>query len=230
MSIQYLLVVINKIPTLLNLLSLRDICHIRQSCNDLKIEIDKKLTITTDNEDITVSCQDHFYSNKTIRDTVRDDTYVIINPFISDSSIFGTGYMHISGITADIEIVITEHDNNRILNCKITCYVRGEILIITDYIKKIRDDYYLGIKTCNYDLNTKTCHYIRINDNVICVIEGGEKNILIASRENKKRSIMYHCDSRLFSDVSFSDVLHNVTQQDENCPLQNAIRMVLEMN
>ena len=233
MSVQYLSVIINKIPEFLNSLSLGDICNLRETCNSLKVEIDKKLTIDTSDPkyDITiVSCQNHFYRKKVMRGGIaRSRLLRIIDPFVDDVSMFMNGcYLLREDRSSEVDIIIIEHNNDRTVHSKMILDANGRTAIVTDNIKKIRDDYYRGINISNY---IRTKHYIRVKTDrigrsnvVITVTEITEKNILLATSEYTG-DVIYHLDSGLFNDQR-----DNIIEEDYNCIQQNAIRMVLEMN
>ena len=215
MSIEYLLVVISKIPKFLNFISLQDICNIRQSCSNLKIEIDKKLTITIDNEDIEVTCQDNHHKKKIIRESTRDSYYTIVNPFCNNT-IFDRVRSY--PCHSSISITITEDECDRIIrSVQKIIYRNNEEKKIRVTLKRVDNTCYRGrsnTSTLEYDM-----YYIMVDGEVIYVMI--DNNLLL--RVNyKNRLILYNIiTSQFYGEMNLLE--------DEGYRLHNAVKVVLSM-
>ena len=207
MSVQYLSVIISKIPEFVNFISLHDICNIRQSCNDLKIEIDKKLAITRNNEDIEVTCGNNHYKKMIINDNNTDMNYVI-DPF-SENIYQWVGREDYQGTMISITLKVIEDNDDRIIVINTTYIDEGDEYHDYNIIEKISNDYYCNIR--------QGIRYLKIRDNFITVDDYG--SYLLVTTIN--RHITYHIGRR--------EVVNGNLDRNDNDPFWVAINIVLKV-
>lgn len=221
MSIEYLSVIISKIPTLLNLLSLQDICNIRQLCNNMKNEVDKKLIITRcnksslersnyHNDSLQVTCQDHYYKKITITDSREGGRYAN-NPFIDDT--YEWVMDHCISVVSIISIITEDNDNRMIKIRNGTMDVDDtEEWCITEDITQISDNHYYGTSsrpilsdTGDYrTIKSIPLHYLKFKDEVIMIVEDG----LYLEIVSTNRPIGYYINRDSINIIDSDDPLH----------------------
>ena len=239
MSVQYLSVIISKIPELVNFISLQDMCHLRETCNDLKNEVDKKMIITRcDNRDRD-SLEYNNYHKDSLQVTYGVDSYkktmitdhrryitCIQNPFNDDT------YQWINdnytNMTTSVISTIIEHNGNRRINTHIESIGgndEGECKI--EDLTKISDNHYHGTiehrdihTSCSCYYRSTRCrplHYLKIKDQVVRIDDCLEF-LQIGTTNGHIRHYIHN-----------GDVIDGDIERNDNDPFWVAINIVLKM-
>ena len=215
MSIEYLSVIINKIPEFLNSLSLRDICHLRETCNDLKNEADKKLIVTRDNRDIEVICQDRSY--KKIRESGKN-MRCVLDPFNDKMMIqWIMGDNGSRGVYLSTTLTVIEDNGDRRINIHIDVTTDDNEWDTIEDIKRISNDHYIGVlhRLCK----SYVIHYLNINNTSIKVVY--TKGDLVALSINRR--VVYDVvEDRVLTAI-------NSVERNDNDPFWVAINIVKSM-
>ena len=214
---EYLPTLVKNVMILLDNISLDDVCQLRLVSREIRDIVDKRMIIVRDNEDIQVTCGINYRKKIVIRDTIPSNACRIMNPF--SDTLFTVGPDHNLGewIT---NTVIIERNDSRTIHSVTTMSIDDRVVTITKNIKRIREDHYYGTRSSH---DNTMLHYIKITqDNVVCISELDK--CLIASSADKV--IRYDRQLESFTEVIFP---HEVIEDDENCIIQNAVRIVLSM-
>lgn len=209
MSIQYLSVIIIKIPTLLNLLSLQDVCHLRETCREMRDIIDNRMIVKRSNNNIEVSCANNHYRKITITES-REYAYCDVHPL--NDNIFGwtSDEVYSKSMTTATATIIENNDKKTIrIYTESKHHSRDNLRI-----EKVSDNHYRRI-----DIPIGV-HYLKIDNQCIKVIDG------TANSTNEHRFGIHSDDRHVVYDINNHIIITGSIEQDDNDPFWVALNIV----